>query len=133
MYKIEQKDYGIKLTFSGLIRAGEMKSWQVEMIKLLKRLPETFGMLIDMREMQALPQESQGIMVSTQKIFKPRVERSATIVSKVITNIQFKRIGNQSKVNETKIFINALDEPNWEEVAKLWIVHAVAPKTNEEY
>ncbi|BDS12438.1 hypothetical protein [Aureispira anguillae] len=128
MYIVERKDYGVKITFAGFIREKEMKAWQLEMVKLLKTLPDKFGMLIDMREMKAIPAESQQILMATQKIFKPHVLRSASITAAAITNMQFKRMGDKTKVNETKIFINALEVPNWEEVGETWIVKGTAPE-----
>lgn len=125
MYKIATEDYGIKLVFAGFIREDEMKAWQSEMVVLLKTLPEKFGMLIDMREMEAIPSKSQEVLMMTQKMFKPRVLRSASVTATVITNLQFKRMGDKTKVNESKIFINALEVPNWEEVAIKWIVDGV--------
>jgi hypothetical protein len=127
MYKIEQKNYGVKLIFSGFLRETEMLSWQTEMLNLLKDLSDSFGMLIDMREMTALPAKSQEIVMKTQKIFKPRVVRSTTVTHSVITDIQSKRIGTASGVNETKRFINAMDTPDWEERAVNWIEKGVEP------
>jgi hypothetical protein len=129
MYKIEQKNYGIKLIFSGFLREAEMVSWQAEMLNLLKELPKSFGMLIDMREMTAMPAKSQEIVMKTQRIFKPRVIRSTTVTSSVITDIQSKRIGTASGVNETKKFINAIDIADWEERAINWIESGVDPNS----
>jgi len=127
MYKIEQKSYGVKLVFSGFLREAEMVSWQTEMLGLLKELPESFGMLIDMREMTAMPAKSQEIVMTTQKIFKSRIIRSATVTKSVITDLQSKRIGTVSGVNETKRFINAIDKPDWEASAINWIKNGVDP------
>ena len=127
MYKIEQQSYGLKLTFAGFIREAEITAWQAEMITLLELLPPSFGILIDMCEMTAMPSKSQEILMVTQKTFKPRVKRSATITKSAITNIQSKRIGNKSGVNETKIFIDAAHTPNWEEHAVNWITDGIQP------
>jgi|VirMetMinimDraft_7_1064189.scaffolds.fasta_scaffold07398_2 hypothetical protein len=127
MYKIEQKEYGVKLIFSGFLRETEMQSWQFEMLNLLKELPESFGMLIDMREMTAMPAKSQEVVKRTQKIFKARVIRSATITSSIITDIQSKRIGSASGVNETKRFINAANIADWEDKAIAWIQNGIDP------
>lgn len=129
MYTIEQKDYGIKLTFSGFIRESEMLSWQTEMLPLLDVLPESFGMLIDMREMTALPAKSQEVLVATQKRFKPRVIRSATVIKSIITDIQSKRINTISGVNETKRYINAAEVSNWEVKAIDWIKKGIEPNS----
>jgi hypothetical protein len=127
MYKIEQKEYGVKLIFSGFLREAEMVSWQSEMLKLLHELPKSFGMLIDMCEMTAMPAKSQEIVMQTQKLFKSRITRSATVTSSIITDMQSKRIGTASGVCETKKFINAADTADWEEKAINWIENGVDP------
>ncbi|MGH1337561.1 MAG: hypothetical protein ACRBFS_15665 [Aureispira sp.] len=127
MYKIEQKSYGLKLTFAGFIREVEITDWQAEMLPLLKTLPPSFGMLIDMCEMTAMPTKSQEIIMATQKNFKSRVTRSATITKSTITNIQSKRISNKSGVNETKVFIDAALTPDWETQAIDWIENGTPP------
>jgi len=127
MYKVEQKSYGVKLTFAGFLREAEMQSWQSEMLNLLNELPESFGMLIDMREMTAMPAKSQEILIATQKVFKPKVIRSATVTNSIITDIQSKRIGSKSGVNDTKKFINAIEITDWENKAVDWIENEVDP------
>lgn len=127
MYTIQKEDYGVRLTFAGFIREVEMKKWAEEIFSLLEQLPSSFGMFIDMREMTAMPAKSQEILLATQKTFKPRVERSASITASAITNIQSKRIGNISGVNATKLFVDATETPNWEEVAINWITKGINP------
>lgn len=127
MYKVEQKKYGVKLIFAGFLREAEMQSWQSEMLNLLNELPESFGMLIDMREMTAMPAKSQEILIATQKIFKSKVIRSATVTNSIITDIQSKRIGSKSGVNDTKKFINAIETTDWEDKAVDWIENEVDP------
>ncbi|WMX16913.1 MULTISPECIES: hypothetical protein [unclassified Aureispira] len=127
MYNVEQKDYGVKLTFAGFLRETEMKAWQSEMLTLLDELPPSFGMLIDMIEMTAMPAKSQEILMATQKKFKPRISRSATITNSVITDMQSKRICTKTGVINTKIFINASETPDWEEKAIDWIENGVYP------
>lgn len=127
MYKIEKKNYGIKLTFSGFLREAEMLSWQSEVLNLLKKFPEPFGVLIDMREMDAMPAKSQEVVKRTQRIFKSRVIRSVTVTNSVITDIQSKRIGNASGVNDTKRFINSMDVADWEAQAIAWVEKGIEP------
>lgn len=127
MYKIETKDYGIKLTFADFIIRKEIEEWSEKIILFLDQLPDRFGMLIDMRELKPLPVECQEIMEKTQLKFKTRVVRSATIVNNIITDMQFKRIGKKTGVNSHKIFIDASKVDNWEEIGVNWIVNGVKP------
>lgn len=127
MYKIEQKNYGVKLIFLEFLREAEMVSWQSEMLKLLHELSKSVGMLIDMCEMTAVTAKNQEIVMKTQKLFKTRITRSATVTHSVITDLQSKRIGAASGVCETKKFINAEDTADWENKAINWIENRVDP------
>lgn len=127
MYKIEQKDYGIKLIFSGFIRKTEMESWSEEMIDLLTILPPKFGILVDMTGLKPLPVESQEALTKTQTIFKEKVIRSATVTNIDFTDMQFKRLGQISGVNDTKKFLNSSKSPDWESLSLDWITNGTDP------
>lgn len=127
MYKIERKDYGIKLVFSGFIRKEEMESWSNEMIHLSKSLPSKFGMLIDTTELKPLPVESQEALTSTQITFREKITRSVTITNMDVTNMQLKRLGEVSGINDTKKFLDASKFSNWEHLSLNWIVNGVDP------
>ncbi len=133
MYKIEKKNYGLKLTFEGFIQSEEIQEWSKEMVDLLENMPDTFGMLIDMRRLKPLPAESQMAMETVQKLFAKRVQRSATIVDNVITNMQFKRIGKKTGVNQTKIYIDASKSNDWETAGRLWITKAIEPNMESSW
>ncbi len=133
MYKIEKKNYGLKLTFEGFIQSEEIQEWSKEMVGLLENMPDTFGMLIDMRRLKPLPAESQMAMETVQKLFAKRVQRSATIVDNVITNMQFKRIGKKTGVNQTKIYIDASKSNDWETAGRLWITKAIEPNMESSW
>jgi hypothetical protein len=122
MYKIEKKDYGVKLTFGGTMSAGEMKKWQEESKKTIATLGNDFGVLIDMRTLNAIDQETQVIMGEGQRLYKEKgMKRSAVILNSPTTTLQFKKIARQSGIASFERYIDASTNSNWELSSISWL------------
>lgn len=128
MYKIERKDYGIKLTFDGFIAPEEMREYKAEFIQVLDLLPPKFGILSDMRMLKPLPTESQEILSANPELTVDRVLRSATVLNSALVKLQTRRLANQWKLSDSKRYIDASTHADWEKQAVDWIVHGVEPK-----
>lgn len=128
MYKIEKTGYGVKLLFSGLINADEMKHWVVESHKTVKTLPPKFGVFVDMRELKPLASDVQGVMQSGQILYKQAgMERSVVILSNAIITMQFKRIAKETGIYEWERYIDASKTANWEDLGRKWLVNNIDP------
>ncbi len=133
MYKIEKKNYGLKLTFGGNMELEEIQAWSQEIIGFLDKMPRVFGMLIDMRQLEPLSKDCQMIIEKMQKLFAKRVYRSATIVDNEATNRQFKKMGKRTGVNQTKIYIDSSKVNDWETAGRLWIKKGMEPNINSSW
>ena len=51
MYKIEQKDFGIKYTFGGVMTAEELSRWIEEITPILNEMKPGFCVFVDMRSL----------------------------------------------------------------------------------
>lgn len=128
MYKIEKTNYGVKLTFEGFIKRDEMAKWVKESKQILKTLPSKFGVLVDRRNLKHLPQDAQIEMAKGQKLYKERgTQRSAVVVAYTLIYLQFKRITKETGIYKGEPYIDASKVPNWEDIAKKWIVKAEVP------
>ncbi len=128
MYKIEEKSYGVKLTFGDFINKDEMSMWLQESEKVMPRLPDKFGVFVDMRTLKPLPQDAQEEMEKGQKLYKQTgMVRSVVILNNSITTMQFKRIAKKTGIYEWERYIDASATSNWEEVGINWIVKAEDP------
>ena len=128
MFKMEKAEYGIKIVFDGFIQADEMREWVEESKKLIESMPETFKVMVDMRNMKTLPPETKKILEEGQRYY---VEHggigSAVIASNVITKEQQRNIGVRSGVGPREVYIDASD-PDWEEKALNWLLHGISPE-----
>ena len=128
MYKIEKQNFGYKLTFKGFIRKYEMLQWVEESKKAVAAAPREFGVLVDMRELKPLPEDSQKHMEEGQKLYKTKgMSRSSVIVAGAATKMQFKRIAKETGIYEWERYIDSIATSNWEKVGIDWISSGVDP------
>lgn len=129
MYKIEKKDFGIQITFAGFIEKEEMLRYKADMRALLDTLPAKFGIIMDMREMKPLPADSQEVLNEDPELVASRLTRSITLVNSALVSMQSKRLAKESHVSQTKRHLDPAKTPNWEKVARDWIVDGVEPSS----
>jgi hypothetical protein len=128
MYKIDKKDYGYLLTFSGMINLEEMSKWVEDSKKALTGAPSSFGVIIDMRDLKPLAADVKKKMEEGQILYKEKgMARSAVILSSAVLTLQFKRIAQESGIYKTERYINASKVSNWEKVASDWVKNEIDP------
>ncbi len=128
MYKIEKKDYGYRLTFNGFIKIDEMAKWVDESKQALTGQEGKFGVFVDMRGLNTLPQDSKVKMEEGQKLFKQTgMERSVVILDDAITTMQFMRIAQETGIYEWERYIDASKELNWDKAGLDWIKDGIDP------
>jgi len=122
MYKVEQKEYGYKLTFGETIDANEMKRWFEESKKALANKTGSFGVFVDMRTLAPLQPEAQAIMRDGQAIYKQKgMIRSVVILNNAVVTLQFKRIAKESGIYAWERYIDASSVKEWERVGVAWV------------
>lgn len=125
MYSIEKTNYGIKLTFSGFVKAEEMKQWREESEKILNSFSKPFGVLIDMRDIKPLMADAAAEIQLGQARYKEKgMSRSAVILATTIVTMQFKRIAKESGIDKWETYIDASSTPDWQKNAIDWITTA---------
>ena len=127
MWKISSQPFGFVLTFSGKLDTLSLQAWIDEAKqRLAEPLPENWGIIVDMRKLLPLDDDAQLLMTQGQKEFKSRgMSRVAVVLVDAITILQFRRLGRSSGVAPLERFINAQSTPNWQAVAKQWVVDGI--------
>lgn len=128
MFSIERRDFGFSLVFEGFISEEEMSAW-LDRVKLeLASSQGSFGVLVDMRGMKALPPAAKEVIAEGQRLFKRKgMARSAVALASRIVAIQFKSIAQETGIYEWERYIDASARGDWEAVALGWIVDAIDP------
>jgi len=133
MIRIEQKPYGYKLIYSGLISIEGIQKWLKESEELFENAPESFGVLVDMQKMEILPVNCQSAMLEGQKLYKKMgMLRSVVIVKDKLTAMQFRLMAQKTGIYENERYINAADNQNWEKDGLNWILNSVEPEVEKE-
>jgi hypothetical protein len=129
MYKIEKKTYGYQLTFSGQIKADEMKAWAKETEAVLNAQPvKQFGVFVDMRDLKPLLDDAKAEMVKGQTLFKQKgMVRSVVILSTPIISMQFQRLAKESGIYQWERYLDSQTTKNYEKVGEDWITKGIDP------
>lgn len=129
MYKIERRPSGYILTFSGVITLEEINNWYKDSEEqLLFEDRESFGVIINMKDLIPLAAKERLVMVEGQKLYKDKgMRRSAVILKNNIICQQFKNLAIQSGIYKTERYIDASAVPNPVEMAIDWVNDAIDP------
>lgn len=128
MYKIEKTELGFHLTFGGSITKVELERWYEESKGALRTIPIPFGVIIDMRTLNPLPEDAQSVMVRGQAMYrKSGMLRSCVILKDAITVIQFRRLAKKSGIYAHERYLDVATYPDWEQHAIDWVVRAIDP------
>ena len=128
MYDIEETAFGYELTFSGSMDEAELREWRSDSERTLSSSPESFGVLVDMRELNPLTEDAQELMVAGQHDYRSHgMERSAVLVESAVTKMQFTRLAKESGIYEWERYVDADSWDDPRAVARRWIDDAVEP------
>jgi hypothetical protein len=129
MYNIERRSSGYILTFSGLINPDEMQRWCDDSKRnLMTESSSSFGVIIDMKNLQPLSSESQALMIDGQKLYKEKgMKRSAVILNNEKVCTQFKNLAIQSGIYSTERYIDASSNNNPVDTAISWVKDSIDP------
>jgi len=128
VYSIERAPYGLRLTFTGTMSFDELERWGRDIAVALSELPRMFGVFVDMRGLVPLAADAQGALRQGQLYARHLgMQRSVVIVDSAAVAEQFERIARETRIYAYERYINALTEPNWEQMGIDWIVDAIDP------
>jgi hypothetical protein len=128
VYAIQRQRLGYKLVFEGSIEAREMQQWLDDSIIALREPPPSFGLLIDMRALQALTLDSQRLMSMGHQLYQRRgLRRSVVVVQSAGTRLKFVRMAKESGAYQWERYLCAEDTPDWEARGWAWIQGGVDP------
>ena len=106
----------------------ELERWGRDVAVALSELPKMFGVFVDMRGLVPLASDAQGALRQGQLYARHLgMQRSVVIVDSVAVAEQFERIARETRIYAYERYINALTEPNWEQMGIDWIVDAIDP------
>lgn len=128
MHKIEKKNYGFKITSSGITTLEETREWIVASEKILKDVSGKFGLFSDIRNLSPVTMEIQEKLQEGQKLYKDKgLERSAIIVNSATAALQFKKVAKKTGIYKWERYIDSSTRSNWESLGEKWLTDAIDP------
>ena len=93
---------------------------------MVDSMPDSFSIFIDSRHLSLLTPEKQQVLKEAQRYAQQHgVLRSVTVVDSTLTKMQQRQIAQASGVDETKRYIDAAQEPDWNHKALMWLATGV--------
>jgi len=105
-----------------------MAAWVEASQAALAQAPQAFGVLVDLRGLKLLSNESKALMQDGQKRYQAAgMVRSAVIMDSMLLTLQFKSIAKETGIYAFERYLSAIKTPDWEQLALAWIVEGVDP------
>ena len=129
MYNIEKKDYGFRITLSGILSEQESIKIKDEVINAITDFGQEFCMLIDLTNTEILSPAVKNNMLQIQKFcIANGLVRVAKIVNNEITKKQLLILAKKSGLDKFERFFSVADL-NYEQEALAWLDSAKEPQT----
>ena len=130
MYRIDETDYGFKLTFGDAIDQEAMTRWYMAVLSVINGQKGSFAMMIDLRKLKRLSAEvEEHIQKAKDNARRKGMVRSVVILGDALTMMRLRRNAKRNKNYRFERYINANIEPNWEQVGREWLLNQVDPDT----
>jgi hypothetical protein len=127
-FNIEKTSYGIKLTFDGVISAGELQEWLRQSKQLLDSQQGPFCVFVDLRTLPPVESEGRAAIDEGQRFYRSKgMVRSVVILENPVTTAQFKQIAHETGIAEWERYIDASSNPDWEAQGMAWLTDAIEP------
>lgn len=133
MFNVEKTTYGLRISFSDIIKLEEMNIWLEDSMRILPVDPKDFYVFVDMRDLKPISLFVQRVMDKGQQLYKRKgMIRSVVIVNNPIVKRQFEKIAIESGIYDWERYIDAMNNPDWEVKGMEWLLNAIDPDTGNK-
>ncbi len=130
MFNIEKTTYGVRITFSDIVKLEEINAWLEESMRALPVDRKDFYVFVDMRKLKPVSLFVQRVFDKGQQLYKKKgMIRSVVIVDNPIVKRQFEKIAKESDIYDWERYIDAMNNPDWEQKGMDWLLNAIDPDT----
>jgi len=133
LYKIEKREFGLWLTFGGIMSGEEMSRWLNDLSRELTSVRSSFCVFVDMRNVAPLGKKGQVHIQDGQKLAKRcGMVRSVVILDNPVTTMQFKHIAMDTGIYEWERYIDSSKDKNWEQIGMDWLEKSIDPDKKQK-
>lgn len=128
MHKIEETEYGFKITVAGDLDINQAEQALLNLKNLLASYGRPFSLMVDLRELIPVTTEVIKKLMEIHSYCKNlSLERTAIIVKSPVLKMQGKQISHNSETIENDRYISVYKFDNWEERALAWVKNGIEP------
>jgi hypothetical protein len=129
MWKNSEEEYGYYMVFSEYIDADEMQAWGDDAREMLETSPDSFGVFVDMRDLDALSEDAQQIMTGVKSDYHDHgKDRCAFLFESPTTRLQFEQMSETTGGADGDRYLDAQSMDDAERKAREWAANAVEPE-----
>ncbi len=133
MFKIEQADFGIKVTVHGALHISEVDSLKTESVRLAGQQSGSFSILVDARGMVPPDQEGTDLLQECEElILRAGMTRMAFILSSPVLKAHAVQLAHLSGTASVSRFIVESQTEDAEQVAIAWARDGIDPEMTEK-
>jgi hypothetical protein len=127
MVRLEETDFGFRVTFHGFLEPEAMSRLLAEVLgSVAPRRP--FAVLADMRHTLAFPSDTQEVIRRCFLHFKESgMERQALVLNSAIATLQAKRLAGEAGILDRCRYVDSSQDAEWEKTAADWLRHGFEP------
>jgi len=139
MYTFDDRYFGYKVTFNGLLGADEIAAWREEVEERLRDQSEPFAMLIDLQNMtpfRATMHALEPLSADAEEEFHRTMEtlrrhgmkRCAVVVDNRAIRSHFHTVSRKAGRSKWERYIDVSSSTNWMRIAMDWLTRGVDPR-----
>ena len=127
-YQVEATEYGVHVAVGGFVGADEIAAMDRDLERVVGRLTDGFGMILDMRASPAFSVEAAERLKRQLGLCRDHgMERGAIVLESAIMAIQARRIVSEVGLLPKIRFLEASGDDGWEEIAVAWAERGEEP------
>lgn len=121
-YEIEPTEYGVRMAVTGFASPDDIGAMDRDLARVVRGLPEGFGIVLDMRASPAFSIEAAERLKGQLDVCRRHgMERGAIVLQSAIIALQARRIVSEVGLLPRIRFLDASAGGGWEEAAVAWV------------
>ena len=128
MHKIENKDYGLYITFTGRVCHLDLYDWFEESEPIILKAKKHFSVIFDFKDAKPLCLDTaRALTYFRAYLLGKGSERVAIVYSTSATLVELMKMLQELGKHRNEVHISVPMNSNWKERAELWVRDGVAP------
>ncbi|OUD08282.1 hypothetical protein BVC71_14005 [Marivivens niveibacter] len=118
----------IRHRFTGVVDADQVRDWYATLDLTNEATSGGIYAFIDYSQLKSITKKAMDLIVDVQRDARDAgLVRVAVVVNSGMLQLQTERLARSSAIYNVERYISSDRTPNWEDVAKAWLIHGIEP------